>query len=40
MYAEISRFASQNRIYMTAEQKGQLAREIVGRLELGRELIV
>lgn len=38
VYSEISRYASQNRIYMTAEQKGILAREIVGRLEKEGEL--
>jgi hypothetical protein len=40
VYSEISRYAAQNRIYMTVEQKGALAREIVGRLEKGGELSV
>ena len=38
VYSEISRYAAQNRIYMTVEQKGRMAREIVGRLELTGEL--
>lgn len=38
VYSEISRYATENRIYMTAVQKGRLAREIVGRLEKEGEL--
>lgn len=38
VYSEISRYATENRIYMTAEQKGRLAREIIGRLEKEGEL--
>lgn len=37
VYAEISRFASENRIYMTPTQIGAMAREVVGRLDQGRE---
>lgn len=38
VYSEISRFASENRVYMTAVQKGKLAQEIIGRLERAGEL--
>lgn len=38
VYAEISRYRTRNRIHITPAQIGELAREIVGRLELGGEL--
>lgn len=37
VYAEISRFASQNRIYLTPAQIGAMATEVVSRLYQGRE---
>lgn len=38
VYAEISRYATQNRIHIKADHMAQMAREIVGRLEKEREL--
>lgn len=38
VYAEISRYAAQNRIHIKGDHMAQMAREIVGRLEKEREL--